>query len=314
MDAHTIDLLAAHDPASRISRMTTGVMTTTQSPLLSQGLARFLARYQKPNFGWYIACQFANNGIRFPVALHLRDSWVIKAYCMLVDPDRFRDDTIIEAFHISQRSHGVNIGDIMMKTHILSMSHDGDSVEEQIKSIANSIGCSPDLVEAYECLFYNVLDRRRDNIYMTHEVYPETRFVEMSDNYFQNATLLDLIKRSGFNHRDLDLSAYLLGIGDQSYLAKLASRPDRESELTKYMMGNGLMLTRANMLNQRSVGMTRAASLLAASRQGGTQSEVPAMEGLASNLAEELHLAMAESQEATAALMRQDAAGALIEV
>ncbi len=313
MNARTVDLLAAFDPISNVQRVPTGVMGVHRSPSLAQGIERFLARYRKTNFGWYIAQQYARHGMPFPVPLYKRDLWVIKAYMMRVDPSKYWNETISDAYHIAQRSHGVAIGDMMLKTHILAMSRAG-TVEEQIKMIAERVGCSTDLVEAYECLFFNILDRRMDAIYITQEVYPETRIVEFHENYLHSAALIDLVKRSGFNTRDPDYASYLLGIGDQSYLAKIASRPDRESELTKYMMGNGLMLTRANLLNQRSIGMTRVSNLLAASRQGGTQADVPVMEGLVSNLASELTSALHLGQEQTAELMRQDAASLTLDV
>lgn len=313
MNARTIDLLSAHDPSSRVLRVPTGQLSVWNSSSLAQGVERFLARYRNTNFGWYIAGQFAHYGTKFPVPLYKRDQWVFKAYLMRADPKNHWDETISDAFHIAQRTKGVGIGDTMLKTTILSMSQ-GENVDDQIKRIAGHLGLPVALVEAYECLFYNVLDRRADAVYITQEVYPETRLVEFSDSYLQSATLVDLIKRSGYNNRDINLSSYLLGIGDQSYLAKIAARPDRESELTKYMMGNGLMLTRANLLNQRSVGMSRVSTLLAASRQSGTQTERPVMDGLINNLASELSAALYMSQEQTAEMMRQDAAMTTVDV
>jgi hypothetical protein len=130
-------------------------------------------------------------------------------------------------------------------------------------------------------LYFNVIDRHKDALYLAREVYPDTRLVEFDENYMRNSKYADLIKRVGYNHRDMDLTAYLTGIGDHRFLKKLSASDDRESELTRYLMGNGLILAHSNLLNQRSVGMSRVSNLLAASRQSGADQEEPTIGGIA---------------------------------
>ncbi len=121
-------------------------------------------------------------------------------------------------------------------------------------------------MEAFEILFFNVLDRHEDGLYLSHIVYPEGRLVEFDENYFANTPDCDLILRAGYNHRDVDLVAQLVGMGDSSYVTELGARRDHEAELERQFMGNALVMGQSGLLNQRSAGMQRAVALLAARR------------------------------------------------
>jgi hypothetical protein len=118
-------------------------------------------------------------------------------------------------------------------------------------------------------LFFNIIDRKNDALFISHEVYPGTRFVEFQETYFTHTSIRDMVRRAGYNHRDTHMTAYLIGIGDRKFVGDLAGRPDREEELSKHFMGNGLIMARANLLNHRSIGLSRATTLMAAARQGG---------------------------------------------
>lgn len=245
----------------------------------------FISQYMRPAFGWHAARTFAKLRLPFPHPMVGRDQWVYRAYLFILDPDKYFDKTVSMAFHMQHITEGEVSLASKLQSMLLSYECVNKSVEENVKSlydhlqrIATYFGIPYELVEAYEVLFFNVIDRKNDAMFIAHEVYSGTRFVEFQESYFANTSLRDLVRRAGYNHRNVQMTAYLLGIGDKKFISELANRPDREDELAKHFMGNGLIMARANLLNHRSIGLTRATTLLAASRQGGqASSEHPYM-------------------------------------
>ena len=314
MDAKTIDILTALDPSSRIPKVTVAGARAKQpgSPLHAQAMEAFLSMYARLGFGHYIANQFATRRLPFPIPMTKRNAWVFKAYLMKLDPFQFHNKHISDAFHMAHSSS--DMPQLGGGLKALLMSFDGNLPSDHISRVASRTGIPRDTVEAFEALHYNVLDRRMDAMYISNEVYPNTRIVEFDDAYFQNSSLGDLLKRAGYNYRDLDLTAYLLGIGDRTYMAKIAASDNREAELTKHIMGNGLILSRTNLLNQRSVGLSRSSTLLAASRQGGTTAEEPTLSVVSGGFGKQLKDAVSMAQSNTVRMMRADAGYPIIDI
>lgn len=236
----------------------------------------FISQYLRPAFGWHAARVCAQARVPFPVPLVGRDHWVYRAYLMQLDEERYFDKSVAMAWHLQHQGEGDVTLAAKLQSMLLSYKCTSKDPEERVKQLyeylrflSNFLGIPYDVVEAYEILFFNVLDRKEDAIFISHEVYPGTRMVEFQESYFANTSLRDLVRRAGYNHRDVYMTAYLLGIGDHKFISDLAGRPDREEELSKHFMGNGLMMARANLLNHRSIGLTRATTLMAATRQSG---------------------------------------------
>lgn len=277
MDARTIDILAALSadapPLGALPK------NRLWSPLHAEAKDRFLSKYIQTNFGHYIALQFANRRAPFPIVLTGRDLWVYKAYLMNMNPWVYFDQHVAEAYHLSNCAKDQPALIQALKAMLLTMKPH-TTAQQHIAEISVRTGVHVDTLDAFEILFYNVIDRQEDALYMAREVYPDTRLVELDENYMRNSTHADLIKRVAYNHRDMDLTAYLAGLGDHTYLRKLSASEDREADLTRYLMGNGLIMAHSSLLNQRSVGVSRVATLLAASRQGGKEQEEPTIGGI----------------------------------
>ena len=314
MDARTIDILASLDPEALIPKVRAGEVAANLegSPLHKQAEVQFLSNYTKLNFGWYIAGQFSMRRQMFPITMLRRDYWVFRAYLMRLDPWTNYDKHIAEAYHIACPTRGMI--DLGTPVKALMMAYKDDHPIIFLESLARRTGLPYQTIEAFEALFYNVLDRREDALYIAKEVYPHSRLVEFDDSYFNNSAMGDLLKRAGYNYRDIDLTSYLIGMGDRSFMSKLAASENREAELSMHIMGNGLLLTRAHLLNQRSVGLSRASTLMVASRQSGSNVEDPALSGIAPLFAEELLRATRSSRDYTVEVMRSDAGGHTIDV
>lgn len=311
MDATTIDILAALDPKASVPKVTVASINYSASPLHEEARLQFLNNYCKVAFGWYIADQFAKAKKGFPIPMLGRDTWIFKAYLMQLDPWTNYNKHVANAYHLALPIKGVP--DMGSKLKALILSTEDDDPVIHMRKVARISGLPYETVEAFESLFYNVLDRRSDGLYISSEVYPMSRIVELAESYMADSTIGDLLKRAGYNHGDLDMTAYMIGIGDRGYMAKLAASENRESELSMHIMGNGLIFAKANLLNHRSVGMSRASALMVASRQSGAAMEEPTLSGVASLFSEEFKRATSLSQKDTAQRMRVDA-GVTIEV
>jgi hypothetical protein len=298
MNAYTIDLLAAVDPASTLPSVRAGLMQQQKrfSPLHDAMRDRFLAKYIQTNFGWYIARQYANRQLPFPAFLSGRDSWVHKAYMLCLDPWANYDEHVVVAYHLAQFVNGTPNLRQHLKALLLSFSP-GCTAESHLQEVSRNTGVPVATLDAFEILFFNVIDRRADALYLAQEVYPNTRLVEFDENYLKNSTHEDLIKRVAYNHRDMNLTAYLTGLHDHSFLRKLAASEDREAELTRFLMGNGLILAHTNLLNQRTVGLSRASTLLAAARQSGSNQEEPTLTGIVPMYNDAFQRALAANKE-----------------
>jgi hypothetical protein len=315
VNAYTIDLLASMSPewTTKIERAGLLGQQRRFSPLHDTARDRFLAKYIQTNYGWYIALQFANRGMEFPLMLQGRDLWVHKAYLLRMDPWKNYDQHVVEAYHLAQFVNGAPNLRQHLKAMLLAFRPDGNA-ETHLREVSLKTGVSVGTLDAFEVLFFNVIDRRSDALYLAQEVYPNTRLVEFDEHYLRNSTHEDLIKRVAYNHRDMDLTAYLSGIGDHTYLRKLAASNDRESELTRFLMGNGLILAHTSLLNQRNVGVSRALTLLAASRQSGADKEEPTLTGIVPIYSEAFRQALSMNKEMVLDQMVSDSGGGYVDV
>lgn len=308
MDAKTIGLLTAYDPASRVKKITLAeaIVRHPGQPIHKEAAESFKSRYYRLSFGWYIARQFAVKKMVFPVSMAGRDSWVFKAYLMMVDPYNYFDPHVSDAFHFANTPKELPQYGDDLKTMLLTLT--SDHPKTHMQEVARRTGIPYESIEAFETLFYNVLDRREDRLYIAKEVYPNTRIVEYDENYMKNSKMSDLLKRAGYNHRDMDLAEYLIGMGDRAYMARISSAENREAELAKSIVGNGLILTRTNLLNQPSVGINRTITLMAAARQAGASVEEPPTSGLAGIIDEQLERVRGFHAANMSKLLKADAA------
>lgn len=310
MNAETIDILAALDPKATIPNISVANLNHLASPLHDEAEKQFMSCYCNVAFGWYIASQFSNAIKGFPMAMLGRDHWVFKAFLMQLDPWSFYDKHVATAYHLANTPPGSPDLGSNLKALILSVRDFDPAIH--IQRVATITGLHYKTVEAFEMLFFNILDRRLDGFYIAAELYPKSRLVELAESYMADASIGDLLKRAGYNQRDLDMTSYLVGIGDKEYMAKLAASNNSEAELNNQIMGNGLILARANLLNTRAVGLGRSQALMVASRQSGSATDESPLSGIAAQFAEQFKAAAALSQVDVARRMREDAAQVVV--
>lgn len=288
MLAHTIDVITALDPFTGTGQPLSAIGDENlKAEVYRKAEANFMARYAQLDAGWIYAARFAHQQCEFPVTMLGRDRWVHDAYLMILDPVRYFNRNIAEALMISQAPPGADGVRSIVRAYVLTyndtMSHD-----YHLRRVANYIRMDPETLFAFESLFFNVFDRRMDSLCIGMNLYPQGRLVEFDENYFKNTPTGEMLERAAYNLRDIDLVHYMSGIGDRSYMSRLAASENRETELTNYIMGNALMMTKMNLLNHRGPGWGRAASLLAAQRQGGGAIDAPPLFGLGGSFMSDL--------------------------
>jgi hypothetical protein len=217
--------------------------------------------HSSPAFGWRIASTYARARLPFPLTVTGRDRWLFIAYMALLNPAVHSDRHVEEARQIHQ-----NPG-TSAKLKALLIAGLGQPVNDHLNIVAEKTGIPRRTVEAFEILFFNVLDRSRDGAYISEIVYPQGRVVEVLEDYFQTASTGDLLIRAAYNHRDIDLVLRLAGMTDEACKKELLALHESMAKLEGRIMGNALLMTKLGLVNQRSVGLQRATSLLAASRR-----------------------------------------------
>lgn len=223
-------------------------------------LGSFIHIYKNAAIGWHSAAIFAASGKDYPVALTGEDHWVFKAYLYCRNPERYSDKNVMEAIIIAHPEMK-NVRDVIES---LLLTSDHDSPEK----ISKATGIDKRTISAYEKLFFNVLDRKKDLMYIRNIVYPDSRLVEMFDGYAANEDFGMLMKRYGYNHSSGEL-LYLAGLPGID--ASDMSGPSAAGRLEASFMTQGYMLTKLGFVNQtaNTTAIYHARTVMSAAKQGG---------------------------------------------
>ena len=137
--------------------------------------------------------------------------------------------------------------------------------------IAQTVGFPREVIEIYEKLFYNILDRREEAAFIAQQVYPETRAEELQPDYMDNVSYDALLKRSGYNNGMEDL-LFLAGFRSDVISDGSQNLQEVSTRLETAIMNNANYLVKTGMINARNVvGIAAAKNLLAAAKHGGNE-------------------------------------------
>jgi hypothetical protein len=228
-----------------------------------QDMFRYADTYKNLQFGWHYVRALWENGVELtqpmreaagPVLIaaydyftrdtrnpHIRDAWMLAA-----SPDQRMHKAVVEAAFVSR--------------------------DYTVDEAARRTGISTATLAAYEQLFFNVLDRRRDSLFIASIVYPYSRMVEMFDGYLRDpqSHFPALLMRSGYNNSIADLM-YFAGHPDGNGLLSRHDSSTTPARLETLIMANGYLLAKNGWVNQPSTGIGQAKQLLAAARAGGEE-------------------------------------------
>jgi hypothetical protein len=228
---------------------------------VDSSLSPFIHVYKNPAIGWHSAAIFASTGKRFPIPLSGEDHWVFKAYLYCLNPDKYSDPNVLEAIMLSHPEMK-GIRDVI-ESLLMTSDHDKPS------QISKALGISERTVSAYEKLFFNVLDRKKDLMYLRNLVYPDSRLVEMFDGYAASEDFGMLMRRYGYNHNGSEL-LYLAGMPVENFALEMSSAQSA-GKLEGVLMSQGFLLTKLGFVNQtqNAQAIFHARSVIAAAKQGG---------------------------------------------
>ena len=283
MNYRTISTLLEYLPEDEefaTSNFFGGSTSSLTHGVLDQASARFIIAYKDLSLGWKSAQLLANSDIAFPCFLQGDDLWLFKAYLYCIDSKKFFNRAVAEARglasnHMSRDNETINA---------LLISDDVD-----YKYISRRTSLGEDTVKAYERLFFNIVDRKQDHMFIKNVVYPDGRMVEMFDDYLKNEDLGKILIRTGYNNgaeHVLHFAGFKSGL-----VHSLANGNDMPAQLEALFMANGYLLARSGWLNQRAnaVGLHNARNILQAAKQGGVEEQKPSpFTGVADILSSEM--------------------------
>lgn len=234
--------------------------------VLDQASVRFIIAYKDLSLGWKSAQLLSNSNISFPCFLQGDDLWIFKAYLYCIDSKKFFNRAVAEARGLT--SNHMSRDNETIRALLIS-----DDVD--YKYIARKTSLSEDTVKAYERLFFNIVDRKQDYMFIKNVVYPDGRMVEMFDDYLKNEDLGKILMRTGYNNgaeHVLHFAGFKSGL-----VHSLANGNDMPAQLESLFMANGYLLARNGWINQRAnaVGLHNARNILQASKQGGVEEQKP---------------------------------------
>ena len=218
--------------------------------------ALYLSHRHNPAFGWFYASELVRRGLEYSRSIEGDDHWLWEAYLHCLGSNHIQEVSFAQ--DICERNGG-EMEQAVLKGLLLGRDATVESVAEMMRYPVRVVG-------AYERLFFNVLDRKDDEIYIANIVYPHGRIVEFFDEHPRNTVLTDLIVRAGFNNGPEDV-LYLAGLRSDM-LANL-QKGDVSAKLEGLTIANGYVLARNGWQNQKrdSTGLSRAQALLASSKQ-----------------------------------------------
>jgi hypothetical protein len=138
-----------------------------------------------------------------------------------------------------------------------------------VGDIAKKLGVDTEIIRLYEKLFFNILDRKEEYMFITSLVYPEGRLEEMDPKYADKVCYGTLAKRAAFNNGSEDA---LVAAGFPSSFMTEGTAEDNSTRLESAMMANAYWLMRNGFGNSRnSIGLNNAKNLIAAAKHGGQE-------------------------------------------
>jgi len=237
----------------------------TEHPVLDDEIMTFILAYRDLAFGWKFAESMAHHRLDFPGVVDGADEVLYRAYLYICNPRRYREDDLVGACALAFGSlkHARNTLEALLVVRGATAA-----------SVAEKMQISPEVVLAYEKLFFNILDRKKDAEFVAEIIYPEGRHDENLDKYWDRVNLADVLKRAAFNN---GASHVLHFSGYDSNLIQTLAANDPAGALESKIMATGVLLASNGYLNQRTncTGLNHARQIMAAAKQGGQETVKP---------------------------------------
>lgn len=256
MRAQTIAQLAWYKPRSNnVARLSTCVDLRGITRERAADIIHYAECHKNLQFGWDFAVALSQSPLPFPALLHGDDLFVWRAYNYLLG----RADAAVEgavALNMDSMTNTRN------QVRALLIANNVD-----YKFVAHNLNLPLDMVKAYEKLFFNVLDRKKDHAFIADVVFPNGRMVEAFENYLETTGIGDLMLRAGYTHGRQHV-LYGAGLGKNPYTTKDAM--EGAKELDNMFMADGCLYASLGWMHQtrNAMPITNARLSMQASKMG----------------------------------------------
>lgn len=222
----------------------------------SSQVNQFALCYKDLSFGWHFIKTFSESSKSLPGCV-INEETLIRAYNF----ERYgnRDLEVAQAIAIETSIPQV-------RNTIVSLLFADEVTIDRISEIVNF---SVETIRIYEELFFNIIDRKSDAMFIASIVYPETRAEEFSSNYLTNVDNSTLLKRVGYN-AGIESVLALAGFKDSFLNFNAGDVASSTNKLESAIMSNAYFMATCGFLNSKdSVGIINAKNIMAAAKHGG---------------------------------------------
>lgn len=239
MRAQTIAQLAWYKPISE--NTLEQAETLSNNGIATERVAQIIHYaecHKNLQFGWEFALEITKDpNFIFPAILHGDDLYIWRAFKYL---QGCTDPVISSVLALTLPNNKA------LKEQINALL-----VTENVtpEFISRKLSIDLDTVIAYEKLFFNVLDRKKDHSYIASIVYPQGRLIEAAEDYIENTGIGDILLRAGFT-RGANHVLYAGGYSDNPF-----SKEDLTSaaeKLDKIFLADGCLYATMGWANQRN--------------------------------------------------------------
>lgn len=241
MRAATIAKLAWYKPRSED---TTGLSQCVAASNLAeeqlQDILHYANCYKNLQFGWDIAQDLVRYNLPFPSFLEGDDLYVWRAYNYLLGNE---DAVIAGALALTNTDNKQTADTVKALLIVKDVTPD---------YIAAKTSIQVNVIIAYEKLFFNVLDRKKDHAYIANIVYPQGRMIEAMENYLEETGIGALMLRAGHN-KGAGHVLYASGLGDNPF-AKV-DVAEGANTMDSMFMADGCLYAGLGWLHQRRNAM-----------------------------------------------------------
>lgn len=253
MDFQTINKLSGSIPEN--SRYFDLYSSSEAASNNTEEVNRFAICYKDLSFGWHFIKSYADAKIDLPSCV-INEHTLVRAYNF----ERYgnRDLKLAQAIAIETALPA------SVRSTINSLFFSDNITFEEIAKITNF---DPEVIRLYEELFYNIMDRREEALFIAGIVYPETRAEEFHSTYLQDVSESTLLQRVSYNsgtESALALAGFKQNFIDYGDVA------NNTNKLESAIMSNAYFMAVCGFLNSsQAQGINNAKNIMAAAKHGG---------------------------------------------
>ena len=253
MDFQTINRLSGHIPDN--SRYFDLYSTSEEASNNSEEVNRFALCYKDLSFGWHFIKSFADKKLDLPSCV-VDEHTLVRAYNF----ERYgnRDLKLAQAIAIE-----TSLPSSVRNTITSLFFSEAITVEE----IARITSFDAEVIRLYEELFFNILDRKEEALFIAGLVYPETRAEEFNTSYLQDVSNNTLLQRVSYNS---GTESVLALAGFKQNFVDYGDVANNTNKLEGAIMSNAYFMAVCGFLNSsQAPGINNAKNIMAAAKHGG---------------------------------------------